>query len=78
MHNNSYEGENCIAEQYIKLPVVIILGKWVCVDGCVFLPFVSEVLATTENEKTKFARLSKGHFALCYIYSFQAFCGISV
>lgn len=71
MHNNSYEGKDCIAKQNIELPIVIVLGKRVCVDGCVFLLYVNGDLATPENEKRKFVRLSKGHFILCCIYSFQ-------
>lgn len=64
LHSNTYERNDCIAEQDIEFPVVIIFGKWIYVDECVFLHYVNGDLATAENEKGDFGRLSKEHFTL--------------
>ena len=76
MRNNSYEGNDCITEQDIELPAVIIFVKWVCVDGCVFFLYVNGDLATTENEKGDFIDSPKTTLH-SYIYSFQALCSVS-
>lgn len=77
MRNNTYEGNDCIVDQDIELPSAINSGKWVCVDGCVFLLYVNGDLATTEKEKGDFIDSPKSTLH-SYIYSFQALCSISV
>lgn len=71
MHNNSYEGNDCIAEQAMELLVVTGFGKWLCVDGCIFLLYVNGDLATTRNEKGYFGGLSKEHFTLLTFIPFK-------
>lgn len=76
MCNNSYEGNDCTAEQDRELPAVVIFVKWACVDEYIFLP-VNGDLAAIDNEKADFVVSPKSRLH-SYIYSFQASCIVSV